>query len=342
MKFVKKTIIMKNPTGGAATTAKLTSVGDKIEFCIKLPTVGKYILIVKAKGFENNFFELTNSSCIKLDGTLSDASNIEFVVIDINSMQPILYGSTASTMPPISTMLDGLSRFLNSTSRVIEPKIEKKPIFDEHDMDNQPYEVHEENIVDDNYEIHEENFVDDNYDNEQSYEDSQDNVEDMIEDSIHPFNAKDSTIKCVEQNDTSDDTACQSSSHDTTNDPTQFIISLDDTVLDSETEGNKEPIYYKNIERDLVNMLDSFEPITELENKILGSRWARVTEETGSDYAVGVIYDEDQIPLYVCYAIEGNADSKVDENYNYVAIDDEHGYWIMYQNATDGSVINID
>ncbi len=78
-----------------------------------------------------------------------------------------------------------------------------------------------------------------------------------------------------------------------------------------------------------------------LSELIPGSRWVNVTED---DYVFGIIYDEDSLPLYLCYAFplpwSDTPPEKLEGYCQWIPLDftspHDNGYWVIYVNAKTG------
>ena len=84
-----------------------------------------------------------------------------------------------------------------------------------------------------------------------------------------------------------------------------------------------------------------------LENAIDGGKFVKIDyENTGDYYSVGYIKDGDDVPKYICYAIPCSPGSppprQMEEFSQYLSIDENLAYYLMYQNASDGKTIQIE
>lgn len=110
--------------------------------------------------------------------------------------------------------------------------------------------------------------------------------------------------------------------------------------------NEEENAFFKQIEKSLNALFESYPRDNLLENAIENSCFVRVDyENTGDYYSVGYIM-EDNAPKYICYAIPCSAGSpppaNMDNFSQYLSIDDEKGYYIMYQSAKDGETIFVE
>lgn len=79
----------------------------------------------------------------------------------------------------------------------------------------------------------------------------------------------------------------------------------------------------------------------ELSELIPGSKWVNVEEE---NYVFGIIYNDDEAPLYLCYAFplpwSETPPEKLEGYCQWIPIDftcpHDNGYWVIYINATTG------
>ncbi|MGN1227427.1 MAG: hypothetical protein ACI4TX_02165 [Christensenellales bacterium] len=107
----------------------------------------------------------------------------------------------------------------------------------------------------------------------------------------------------------------------------------------------EKPKFYKQIENSLNSLFAVYPSDELLEERIDGSKFAKVDyENTGDYYSVGYI-SEDNVPKYICYAIPCKAGSpppkNMEEFSQYLPIDNEKAYYLMYQNADNGETIEI-
>ena len=84
-----------------------------------------------------------------------------------------------------------------------------------------------------------------------------------------------------------------------------------------------------------------------MQDKIPLSKFAKVDyENDGNYYSVGVLYDDNGEEKYICYAIYGKKDCppppELSEFSQYLQIDEENGYYLMYQNASDGKNVGVE
>ncbi len=109
------------------------------------------------------------------------------------------------------------------------------------------------------------------------------------------------------------------------------------------------PEYYKTIRGELKKIFSSSDCERALERQIENSKWAKVYFSNEKYYVVGIIYDE-KSPKYICYGIPVNSkEEKIKEIDTYSTFiplsplkSEGQGYYILFQNAENGSCINID
>lgn len=127
-------------------------------------------------------------------------------------------------------------------------------------------------------------------------------------------------------------------------DTSDEIIKKDEEISDKKIEKNNQ--FYYSIEGSLNDLFANYPRDEILEEKIAGSKFVKVDyENDGNYYSVGVIYDSDGIEEYICYAIFGKKDcpppKELSEFSQFLPIDEENGYYLMYQNAEDGKNVSI-
>ena len=109
-------------------------------------------------------------------------------------------------------------------------------------------------------------------------------------------------------------------------------IITNDTPPDSFFDCNKQT--YEDI-------FKNYDENVELSQLIPGSKWANVTDE---NYVFGIIYDEDNIPLYLCYGFPlpwcETPPEKLEGYCQWIPVDflspHDDGYWVIYINAKTG------
>lgn len=108
--------------------------------------------------------------------------------------------------------------------------------------------------------------------------------------------------------------------------------------------GSPRKNYYAEIKADLDNFFRSYPKNEELESRVFGSKWVKITADY--DYSVGVIFDDDK-PSIIAYAEPYEDKSQVDASKlqlgEWLKIEEKssknRGYFVFYQNATTGEMI---
>lgn len=108
---------------------------------------------------------------------------------------------------------------------------------------------------------------------------------------------------------------------------------------------NQQLNFYNQIEKSLNALFSAYPADETLEEKIEGGKFAKVDyENTGDFYSVGYISENGQ-PKYICYAIPCSAGSpppkNMEEFSQYLPVDENRAYYLMYQNASDGKTIQF-
>lgn len=121
-------------------------------------------------------------------------------------------------------------------------------------------------------------------------------------------------------------------------------VENEEDIVDKKVTKNNQ--FYYSIEGSLNDLFANYPSDEVLEEKIASSKFVKVDyENDGNYYSVGVIYDEDGVEEYICYAIFGKKDcpppKELSEFSQFLPIDEENGYYLMYQNAEDGKSISI-
>ncbi len=113
-----------------------------------------------------------------------------------------------------------------------------------------------------------------------------------------------------------------------------------------EKEHSKKTFYYA-VEGSLSELFKAYPNDEALEKLIANSRFVKVDYEgDGNFYSVGVIYDDKGEEKYICYAIYGNKNSpppKELEGFSqWLEVENDFGYYLMYQDAESGENIRVD
>lgn len=103
--------------------------------------------------------------------------------------------------------------------------------------------------------------------------------------------------------------------------------------------------FYKQIEKSLKSLFEYYPRDEILQDAIQDSEFVKIDyEDTGDYYSVGYICEEGVIK-YICYAIPCSAGSpppkNMEEFSQYLQIDNEKGYYLMYQSASSGETIKV-
>lgn len=132
---------------------------------------------------------------------------------------------------------------------------------------------------------------------------------------------------------------------------TEVVISKDedidkgvDFVVEQVKNSPHKKNYYAEIKADLDNFFRSYPKNEELEGKVFGSKWVKITADY--DYSVGVIFEDDK-PSIIAYAEPYEDKTLVDASKlqlgEWLQIEEKHsknrGYFIFYQNANTGQMI---
>ena len=108
---------------------------------------------------------------------------------------------------------------------------------------------------------------------------------------------------------------------------------------------DEQTLFYNQIKKSLDSLFEAYPSDTILQNAIEDSEFVKVDyEDTGDYYSVGYI-KENEVPKYICYAIPCKPNSPppkdMQEFSQYLPVNDELAYYLMYQNASDGETIKI-
>lgn len=101
--------------------------------------------------------------------------------------------------------------------------------------------------------------------------------------------------------------------------------------------------YWDCNEAAFLKMLEENPEEEEMNLLIPGSKWVRIHED-GVEYIMGIIYDEDGTPMYLCYGFPEPWSETPPENLDgysqWIPLDCAHphdqGYWVIYINAKTG------
>ncbi|HOV69104.1 MAG TPA: hypothetical protein PLZ84_02135 [Clostridia bacterium] len=105
--------------------------------------------------------------------------------------------------------------------------------------------------------------------------------------------------------------------------------------------------YFEKNKNEIMAIFEKGRPSPDLEQLIPGSKWVWVDEENDVSYVMGLINDEDQTPLYICYGVPSYYSSEPPQGmagycqWLPASIEDPKGkgYWMMYQDAMTGHTV---
>lgn len=118
-------------------------------------------------------------------------------------------------------------------------------------------------------------------------------------------------------------------------------LGQDEEIIDFLEEANEPNTYWQCNAKAFLEKFESGTEETELSALIPGSRWCKPHDE---EYIMGIIFDEDEQPMYLCYGFENmwsENPPKDFEGYSQwipknFAEPHEEGYWVIYINAVTG------
>lgn len=102
--------------------------------------------------------------------------------------------------------------------------------------------------------------------------------------------------------------------------------------------------FYDRIEKQLDEVMTTYPADEELQTLIEDSRWVRVPTEERDYYVVGLLY-RDGTPAVICYGVPDQDKNQPPackaECRQWMELEkDGRGYWMMYQNASDGQILS--
>lgn len=114
-----------------------------------------------------------------------------------------------------------------------------------------------------------------------------------------------------------------------------------DEIVDLLSKNDEPQTFWQCNSRAFLEKLASGTEEKELSSLIPGSRWSKPNDE---DYVMGVIFDENDEPMYLCYGFENvwseNPPKDFDGYSQWIpknfAEPHEEGYWVIYINAVTG------
>ncbi len=102
--------------------------------------------------------------------------------------------------------------------------------------------------------------------------------------------------------------------------------------------GNAENNFYNRLKNEIEGILSAYPRESEIEEVMEGSKWVKISYGEGKYYLFGVLSAEGK-PRYICYGVPAGKESDPPESMRdcatYIPAGD-HGYWVMYQDATTG------
>ena len=110
----------------------------------------------------------------------------------------------------------------------------------------------------------------------------------------------------------------------------------------NEKEKTVRPLeFYYSVRAQLDEMFICYPEIASLSRAVPNSKWVKVDGADG-EYAIGIIYEEDT-PKYICYGVPSKRDCLPPDNMRklcqYISIDINDGYWVVFQDADSGETL---
>lgn len=104
--------------------------------------------------------------------------------------------------------------------------------------------------------------------------------------------------------------------------------------------------FYEDIKGQLDELFEKYPRNTELEMRVMDSKWVNINYDAKSYYTVGVISEGD-IATVICYGvpyeIKSTPPSEIEDYCQWLPLDktdvNKAGYYVMYQNAINGEII---
>ena len=311
--FIKKSIILSNKKSNANSLAvlKLDNSSSSHTYCtIKGYNLNsnEYVLGV-ANGDnvtkQNIFFDKNNVYNFKLN-RLDDEKSIHLVLTENvdNTIQPVVWNSDTTHK----------AKIINTLSSTIK-RIDK---------------VTSSTKLDENI-----NITISNNENNTTNEDDNKNIEQLFEDDTNLDELIDEMVE------NSDETVTTASNDNKTNYEN----------VENETTNNNEPTFYEQRKDQLDELFDKYPREEKLEQLVDNSKWVKIEYDKvpNKHYVVGVIYDGDTIK-YICFGVPGTMDTPPEDDLKeysqWLPCDilnpKDNGYWVMYQDATNGKNIILD
>ena len=118
------------------------------------------------------------------------------------------------------------------------------------------------------------------------------------------------------------------------------------TNLENTTLQSKENTFFEQISPSLNALLENNEEDLTLQELIENSKFAKIYYEDSQEfYSVGLIYEDGQ-EKYICFALPCTAGNPPPNNLakysQYLPVDDNLGYYLMYQNADTGENVEFE
>jgi hypothetical protein len=108
----------------------------------------------------------------------------------------------------------------------------------------------------------------------------------------------------------------------------------------SEDKETEIQTYYERNREEIEGIFTKGQPVEELEELLPDSRWVWVEDE--ASYVMGIIYDIEGNPQYICYGVPSAKSSQppqgMDHYCQWLGVGDD-GYWMMYQDAMTGHTV---
>ncbi len=103
-------------------------------------------------------------------------------------------------------------------------------------------------------------------------------------------------------------------------------------------DGNN---FYYAVKPQLDEMFICYPEDETLNESVQNSKWVRVEVEDGY-FVVGVLFNDSE-PSYICYGVPSKTNTKPPQELEdmcvWLPIDDDFGYWVIYQSARSGEII---
>ena len=113
-------------------------------------------------------------------------------------------------------------------------------------------------------------------------------------------------------------------------------------------QGLEGDTFYSLISDQVEEIFNKFPEEERLEKLVPHCKWVKVSYDDKSEYAVGLIYDE-EVLKYLAYGVPASKDAEVQEEIRaysqWIPLDptsvDSKGFWVMYQDAVTGDSVNL-